>query len=88
MKHLKFFSFLLCALLNSSFSFAQIQADGYLTLDSCRSVTNTSAVHAGKAPLTQAYQGEGVIVGLRNCWAIVIANTKMSKPRATMMMRR
>lgn len=64
MKHLKFFSFLLWALLSSSLSFAQIQADWYLTLDSCRSVTNTSAVHAGKAPLTQAYQGEGVIVGI------------------------
>ena len=39
-------------------------AETYLRLDSCRQLTHTQAVHDGKAPLTQAYDGQGVIVGV------------------------
>jgi len=39
-------------------------ADGYMSLDSCRWMTNTRLVHEGKTPLTQAYDGQGVIVGV------------------------
>ena len=37
---------------------------GYVPLDSCRLLTNTVPVNAGKAPLTQAYDGQGVIIGI------------------------
>lgn len=39
-------------------------AETYLRLDSCRQLTHTQAVHDGQAPLPQAYDGQGVIVGI------------------------
>lgn len=39
-------------------------AETYLNLDSCRQLTHTQAIHDGKAPLPQAYNGQGVIVGV------------------------
>lgn len=49
-----------------SFSVASAQSltDSHLSLDSCRAMTKTTEVNAGKAPLTQAYLGDGVIVGV------------------------
>ncbi len=34
------------------------------TMDAARSATNVHQVHAGNAPLTQSYYGEGVVVGI------------------------
>lgn len=39
-------------------------AETYLRLDSCRQLTHTQSVHNGKAPLTKAYDGQGVLVGV------------------------
>lgn len=39
-------------------------AETYLRLDSCRQLTHTQTVHDGKASLPQAYDGQGVIVGV------------------------
>ena len=51
-------------------------ADGYMSLDSCRWMTNTRFVHEGKAPLTQAYAGLMEILGLAEALPSTTAETE------------